>query len=344
MDMHKQTSNMYRDNLDMTSNMMGQEMRPSMMNQNMMGQEMRSNMRDVHRQNQALAPNQYFEKDDFGNYVYSYNDQLSEKSEEGNGQAIKGHYAYIMSNGVKRRVDYVADNQGFHILQDNADPARIKRSVEPNLVQTKMTSFMDRSSLRDATRNMHGMSNMVAREMMDRNSMGMDQQKYSNDGGNMMDRDILGRNSMGRDMMDHTMINQDIIGHNMMGQQDTMRGNMMGGNIYNLMSNRGMTSDMSDMMSHNLMGKQQMHSNMMGREMTSNMMNRNMLGQQEMTPNMMYRNMMDLSNNQMSSNMLNRRGMSSDMMNSNSGLMGQRMMQKMEIEHIPETYTSTRFF
>merc|ERR1711931_498152 len=208
---------------------MGQEMRPSMMNHNMMGQEMQSNMRDMHRQSQALAPNQYFVKDDFGNYVYSYNDELSEKSEEGNSQAIKGHYAYIMSNGVKRRGDYVADNQGFHIIQDNADPARIKRSVEPNLVQTKMTSFMDSSSLRDDTRNMHGMSNMMAREMMDKKSMGMEQREYSN----MMDRNILGRNSMGRDMMDHNMINQDIMGRNMMGQ-DTMRGNMMGGNIYNL--------------------------------------------------------------------------------------------------------------
>merc|ERR1719309_1754071 len=137
-----------------------------------------------------------------------------------------------------------------------------------------------------------------------------------------------------------------------MGQQDTMRGNMMGHNIYNLMSNRAMTSDMSNMMSRNLMGKQQMHSNMMGQEMTSNMMNRDMIGQemtsnmmnrdmlgrQDMTPKMMYRNMMDLSNNQMSSNMLNSRGMFSDMVNSNNGLMGQRMMQKMEIEHIPDTF------
>merc|ERR1711974_527388 len=118
----------------------------------------------------------------------------------------------------------------------------------------------------------------------------------------------------------------------------------MGGNIYNLMSNRGLTSDMSNMMSRNLGGKQQMHSNMMGQEMTSNMMNRDMLGRQDMTPKMMYRNMMDLSNNQMSSNMLSILGMSSDMVNSDTGLMGQRMMQKMEIEHIPETYTSTRFF
>merc|ERR1711970_247029 len=163
--MQKQTSNMYRDNLDLTSNVMGQEMRPSMMNQNMMGQEMQSNMRDIHRQNQALAPNQYFVKNDFGNYVYSYNDQLSEKSEEGNSQAIKGHYAYIMSNGVKRRVDYVADNQGFHIIRDNADPTRIKRSVEPNLIQTRMTSVMDSSSLRGDTRDMYRMSNMMGRDM-----------------------------------------------------------------------------------------------------------------------------------------------------------------------------------
>merc|ERR1719187_2944982 len=92
---------------------------------------------------------------------------------------------------------------------------------------------------------------MMAREMMDRNSMGMEQQKYSN----MMDRNLFGRNSMGRDMMDRNMINQDIMGRNMMGQ-DTMRGNMMGGNIYNLMSNRGLTSDMSNMMSRNLMGRQ----------------------------------------------------------------------------------------
>merc|ERR1712121_96635 len=105
-----------------------------MVEHNMMGQEMSSNMKDVHRQNQAIgftAPNQYFVKDDFGNYVYSYNDQQSEKSEEGNSQSIKGQYAYIMANGVKRRVEYIADNNGFHV-RDNADPARIKRSAEPN--------------------------------------------------------------------------------------------------------------------------------------------------------------------------------------------------------------------
>merc|ERR1719244_1080752 len=142
----------------MDSNMMNRNM---MMDHNLMGRETRSQMRDMQRQqNQGLGPNQYFVKDDFGNYVYSYNDQQSEKSEEGNDQSIKGHYAYIMSNGIKRQVDYVADNQGFHLIRDNADPARIKRSVEPDFMKTQMTSVMDSSSLRDNGRDMYKMSNM----------------------------------------------------------------------------------------------------------------------------------------------------------------------------------------
>merc|ERR1719295_2312747 len=235
---------------------MGQQM-----GRNMMGQQMRSNMRDERRQNQAFGPNQYFVKDDFGNYVYSYNDQQSEKSEQNNGKVTKGHYAYIMSNGVKRRVDYIADDNGFHIIQDNADPARIKRSSEPSRVQTQMTSVMD-SSLRDDARDMYRMSNMMGQDMssqMDSNMMGMDQQRYSN----MMER--------------RKMMGQDSMGRRMMGQ-NTMGPNMMGRNIYNVMSNRG-----SDM----LMG-QQMNSNMMGRDMSVDVMGRNMMGQ-DMSSQMMGR-------------------------------------------------------
>merc|ERR1712029_1275441 len=117
---------MYRDDKDMNRNTMDS----NRMDSNVIGQEMSSNMRDMHRQNQAVTtPNQYMVKDDYGNYAYSYNDQQSEKSEQGNNQSIKGQYAYIMSNGIKRRVEYIADNDGFHIIRDNADPARIKRSV-----------------------------------------------------------------------------------------------------------------------------------------------------------------------------------------------------------------------
>jgi len=351
MDMNHQMSNMrdmYRDNQDMHSNMMGQQMGRDMMGQqmgrNMMGQQMRSNMRDEHRQNQAFGPNQYFVKDDFGNYVYSYNDQQSEKSEQNNGKVTKGHYAYIMSNGVKRRVDYIADDNGFHIIQDNADPARIKRSSEPSLVQTQMTSVMD-SSLRDDARDMYRMSNMMGQDMssqMDSNMMGMDQQRYSN----MMER----RNMMGQDSMDRQMMGQDSMGRRMMGQ-NTMGRNMMGRNIYNVMSNRGSDMLMGQQMNSNMMGRDMnmdvMGRNMMGRDMTMDVMGRNMMGQdrssqmmgrnmmahQDMTPNMMYSNMMgqDMIRNQMSS----------DLMNSNNG---QRMTQRMEIESVPETYTSTRFF
>merc|ERR1712055_329867 len=286
----------------------------------------------------------YFVKDDFGNYVYSYNDRQSEKSEQNNGKITKGHYAYIMSNGVKRRVDYIADDNGFHIIQDNADPARIKRSSEPSLVQTEMTSILD-SPLRDDARDMHRMSNMMGRDMpsqMDSNMVGMDQQRYSN----MME----GRNMMGWDFMDRQMMSQDSMGRRMMGQ-NTMGRNMMGRNIYNVMSNRGSDMSMGQQMNSNMMGRDMnmdvvgrnmmgrdmtmdvMGRNMMGQDRSSQMMGRNMMGHQDMTPNMMYNNMMgqDMIRNQMSS----------DLMNSNNG---QRMIQSMEIESVPETYTSTRFF
>merc|ERR1719167_1905581 len=187
----------------MASNMMNHNMLGQDMSRNMLGQEIRSNMRDMHRQNPAFGLNQYFVKDDLGNYVYSYKDQQSEKSEEGNNHFTRGKYAYIMSNGVKRKVEYIADDNGFHIIKDNADPARIKRSSEADLLQTKMTSVMDSSLLRDDGRDM---SSQMAKSMM---------------GGSLMDQGFMGRNMLG----------QDSIGHNMMGR-----------NVYSIMSNRGMAS------------------------------------------------------------------------------------------------------
>merc|ERR1712142_1045229 len=247
MDMAHQRSNM-RDTYMNNQHMMGQELGPYMM-----GQEMKSNMRDMHRQNQVVNPNQYFKEDDMGNYVYAYDDQFTEKKEEGNHLGdVQGHYAYTMPNGIQRQVNYVADDNGFHV-RDNADPARIKRSSEPDLVQTKMTSIIDSSLLRDDDRDMNRMSNMIGNDMstqMDRNMMDMNQQRYSN---TMMGRNMMGQNSMGR--------------------------NMMGGNIYNIMSNMGKATDMSNMMG------QQMESNMMGHDMTLNMMGRNMRN-----PQMMGRN------------------------------------------------------
>jgi len=344
-------SNMMNPNMlgqDMSRNMMGQEMRSNMVNHNMLGQDMVHNMigqdmgstmRDMHRQNQVVMPNQYIKKDNMGNYVFAYDDQLTKRKEEGNNHGgVKGQYTYTMPNGLQRQVEFVADNNGFHV-RDNADPARIKRSSEPDLVQTKMTSVMD-SSLRDDGRDMLRMSNMMGTER-DINMMGMDQQRYSNImmGRNMMGQDSMGRNMMGQETMGRNLMEQ----HNM--RQGNMGQNMVGRNIYNIMSNRGMTADMSKIMGQqmesNMMGQGKtmdvMGRNMMGQDKVSPMISRNMMNQQNMTPNMMYSNMMGqamlgMTNNQMSSNMID----------SNDRLMGQHMMQQME--RIPETYTSTRMF
>merc|ERR1711915_1050492 len=158
------------------------------------------------------------------------------------------------------------------------------------------------------------MSNMMGHDMstqMDRNMMGTDQQRYSNI--------MMGQNTMGGKMM-----SQNNLGRNMMGQD-----------INNIMSNRGMTSGMSNMMGHDRTMEVMGH-NLMGQDRTSQMMSGNIMGHQDMTPNLMYINRMghNLINNQMSSKA----------MNTNNGLVRQRMMQQMEMRQVPETYTSSRLF
>merc|ERR1712200_40639 len=190
-------------------------------------------------------------QDKFGNYAYAYTNQNSEKMEKGDQNSVKGHYAYIMSNGQKRRVDYIADNQGFHVIRDDADNAgRFKRSVEPDLIQTKMTSYMDSSSLRDASRDMN---RMISPNMMYRN--------------NQMGRNMYMNNDMTSQMVNRNMMSQDMY-------TNTMNGNMMG----------------QDMMNRNMIGQDMssnmMNRNMIGRDMSNNMMNRNMMGQ-DMSDNMM---------------------------------------------------------
>merc|ERR1712045_907262 len=176
-------------------------------------------MRSMHRADQNMSPNQYFLQDKFGNYVYAYANQNSEKMEEGDQNSVKGHYAYIMSNGQKRRVEYIADNQGFHVIRDDADNAgRFKRSVEPDLIQTKMTSYMDSSSLRDDSRDMHRRM-MSPNNMMQRN--------------NQMGRNMYMNNDMSSQMVNHNMMSQDMssnmMNRNMMGQD--MSNNMLYSNM-----------------------------------------------------------------------------------------------------------------
>merc|ERR1719228_1314690 len=108
---------------------------------------------------------QYHLQDEFGNFEYAYANQDSEKIEKGNDLSVRGRYAYIMSDGVLRRVDYIADNQGFHVIQDNADSSksqgRIKRSVQPALMKASMTSLMDSSLLADRSRMSSNMYNVM---------------------------------------------------------------------------------------------------------------------------------------------------------------------------------------
>merc|ERR1711963_676523 len=261
-----------------------------------------------------MAPKQFFMQDDFGNYHYGYATQDSERSEESNGQTVKGHYTYIMADGQKRRVDYIADNQGFHILRDDADITnRIKReaeaAVEPDLIRTRMTAVMDSTSLMDDNQNMYSANNMMGRDMTSMNNM-----MLGNRLNNQMSFDMyrssdlmnLGSNLMGSDMSSNMM------GHNsgktMIGQN--MYSKMMGRDMENtLMGGHGMSSSM---MGHNL------DNNMMGRDMSSNMMGR------DMSLNMMGR---DMSSNMMGHNLDNNmmgRKMDNTMMGQN--MMGQNIM------------------
>merc|ERR1719422_2711440 len=85
-------------------------------------------MRSMYRADQTMSPNQYFLQDKFGNYAYAYANQNSEKMEEGDQNSVKGHYAYIMSNGQKRRVDYIADTKKQDFLSAD-DLGEIMRAM-----------------------------------------------------------------------------------------------------------------------------------------------------------------------------------------------------------------------
>merc|ERR1711973_524048 len=195
-----------------------------------------------------MGPNQYFLQDKFGNYAYAYANQNSEKMEKGDQNSVQGHYAYIMSNGQKRRVEYIADNQGFHVIRDDADNAgRFKRSVEPDLIQTKMTSYMDSSSLRDDSRDMY--------RMMSPNNM-----MYMN---NQMGRNMFMNNDMSSQMANHNMMSQDMysnmMNRNMMGQDmsnNMMYRNMMGQDMPNSYANNELMGQERNMMSQRMEIKQ----------------------------------------------------------------------------------------
>merc|ERR1712157_349430 len=289
-----------------------------------------------------MAPKQFFMQDDFGNYHYGYATQDSERSEESNGQTVKGHYTYIMADGQKRRVDYIADNQGFHILRDDADITnRIKReaeaAVEPDLIRTRMTAVMDSTSLMDDNQDMYSANNMMGRDMTSMNNM-MHGNRLNNQRSSNMYRSSdlmnLGSNLMGSDMSTNMMGHN--IGKTMIGQN--MYSKMMGRDMENtLMGGHGMSSSMmgrdmsSNVMDKSMMGRQNMYTNMMGRDMSSNMMGHNIYN------NMMGRDMTSNMNGvDMTSNMVGQ-DMGSRMMGRDMNRMSpvNMMSQRMQIEQVP---------
>merc|ERR1711973_17635 len=325
----------------------------------------------------VVNPNQYHVKDNLGNYAFGYSTQNSEMAEEGNAQLKKGHFANIMADGKMRRVDYIADNQGFHILRDTADNTGkyIKReaetSVEPDLIRTRMSSYMDSSSLRNDN-NMHQMSNNQMGRDMSSSMMQRNKQLTSNmyRANNMMGRDMSSMNILGRDISSMNMMGHGITSMNKMGRDMSSRYNMMGQDIssINKMS-QGLNNMMGlDISSMNMMGRDMSSMNMMGRDMSSrnNMMGQsldNMMGHDMSSRNNMMGRDMSSRNNmvghgmstnqmsqEMSSNLMGRDMYSNQMLSSNTmGLDMNRMAllntmsQRMQIETMP-SQSLNRFF
>jgi len=327
----------------------------------------------------VVNPNQYHLKDSFGNYAFGYSTQNSEMAEEGNAQSKKGHFANIMADGKLRRVDYIADNQGFHILRDTADNTGkyIKReaetSVEPDLIRTRMTSYMDSSSLRNdndmhkmgnnqmgrdmsssmmqrnnmLNSNLYRANNLMGHDMSTINMMGNDMSSMNSIMGrdtssiNMMGRDMSSMDLMGHDMSSINMMGRDMSSLNMVDHEMSSRNNMMGQGMVNNMMGHDMSS--VNMMGHdmlsrnNMMGQGSMVNNMMGHDMSSmNMMGRSISTNQmgqEMSSNLMGRDM--YSNKMVSSNMMGRDMSRMTPLN--------RMSQRMQIETMP-SQSLNRFF
>merc|ERR1719357_2496693 len=263
----------------------------------------------------------------------------------GNAQSKKGHFANIMADGKLRRVDYVADNQGFHILRDTADNTGryIKREaeplVQPDLIKTRMTSYMDSTSLFDDKKDLHSMSNYM---------MGRDMSSFYMPSNNPMSTvyilsDMMNQgmsSNMSRDMTSNVMkpgrsikmLGRGIT-NNMIGQD--MISSIMGPKMSTNMMNRNRdVSTVGQTMYTNKMGPRDMTSNMgmssltMGQDITSEMMERNMLGQD------IYSIGVDNKNKMMSSNM---------MMGGNQMTPRNRMSQMMQIETMP-SQSLNRFF
>merc|ERR1719493_167064 len=272
----------------------------------------------------------FYKQDDFGNFAYGYNSGNSEQFVMGNPEeGVKGHYTYVDGNGLNRRVEYVADNEGFRIIKDSdRSGMRFRREAEAEPAMT-MTSVMDSSLMRNDDhqiqrsslmptmsmyRNMmasdrHNMNNQMSYPMnINMNNMldGRHQQSMSSDR-HMSDMRMSDRQMSDRQMYRNIMMGDNMMNNrNMMMQEDSMRNNMM--------NNRNM-----------MMQEDNMRNNMM-----SNVMNHNIYNLDSMNMDNMNMNNMQMRN----------------MENLDDGLLHERntMAQRMEVERIPENAMTYFYF
>merc|ERR1719249_329818 len=194
----------------------------------------------------------FYKQDDFGNFAYGYNSGNSEQFVMGNPEeGVKGHYTYVDGNGLNRRVEYVADNEGFRIIKDSdRSGMRLRREAEAEPAMT-MTSVMDSSLMRNDDHQIQRSSLMPTMSMY-RNIMldGRHQQSMSSD------RHMSDMRMSDRQMSDRQMYRNIMMGDNMMNNRNMM---MQEDNMNNMMNNRNMMmmqdnlrNKMSNVMNHNI--------------------------------------------------------------------------------------------
>merc|ERR550534_2002246 len=269
MSMHKMDRNKMSSRQMSSKNMPGHQMSGRQMSGHQMSGRQMSGHQQMSRNHMSRRPeqqmsfdymnnaldsqsqgNQYYKQDKRGNYIYGYSSDVAEKFEEGNAETgVKGHYTFIDANGLSKRVDYIADKEGFRIIHDNDNnQGRFKRDASPDLVRTKMTSYKDMSLLRDDSQDMYRMnkySNMMGRDMSSNmNRMGQDLSS-SMMRQNMMGQDVSTNMRNMYDMVhmspytDIRLLSNMMTPNNMMKNNNMMTpNNMMGSNTYNNVMNR----------------------------------------------------------------------------------------------------------
>merc|ERR1712038_269383 len=84
----------------------------------------------------AAAPytvgSQFHAQDEFGNLNYGYTNINSAKQEVGNTYGgVQGAYSYVDANGELQRVEYVADDLGFRVVDSRLPVAPVYSGVAP---------------------------------------------------------------------------------------------------------------------------------------------------------------------------------------------------------------------